>query len=166
MLLLMRGYAFAKSSGRAFGAEASLAMESGPGCSYGRIVNVSSGWGSFAEGMGGPGDYSITKAAPNALTVRLAKELPPSVKVNAMCPRWVGTRTGGDEAARTPEEAAIPRSGSPLSIMAAQLVNSSGTGSASNVKGRKGETAFDRAAQSLTILPTLGTSRLWERPKR
>ena len=22
---------------------------------YGRIVNVSSGWGSFAEGMGGPG---------------------------------------------------------------------------------------------------------------
>src|SRR2546422_1629256 len=30
---------------------------------YGRIVNLSSGWGSFAEGMGGPGMYGVTKAA-------------------------------------------------------------------------------------------------------
>jgi NAD(P)-dependent dehydrogenase (short-subunit alcohol dehydrogenase family) len=73
---------------------------------YGRIVNVSSGWGSFAEGMGGPGDYGITKAALNALTVRLAKELPPAVKVNAMCPGWVRTRMGGAGATRTPEEGA------------------------------------------------------------
>jgi NAD(P)-dependent dehydrogenase (short-subunit alcohol dehydrogenase family) len=73
---------------------------------YGRIVNVSSGWGSFAEGMEGPGDYGITKAALNALTVRLAKELPPSVKVNAMCPGWVRTRMGGAAATRTPDEAA------------------------------------------------------------
>ena len=51
---------------------------------YGRIVNLSSGWGSFAEGMGGPGMYGVTKAALNALTVRLAKELPSAVKVNAM----------------------------------------------------------------------------------
>jgi NAD(P)-dependent dehydrogenase (short-subunit alcohol dehydrogenase family) len=73
---------------------------------YGRIVNVSSGWGSFAEGMDGPGDYGITKAALNALTVRLAKELPPSVKANAMCPGWVRTRMGGEGATRTPDEAA------------------------------------------------------------
>jgi NAD(P)-dependent dehydrogenase (short-subunit alcohol dehydrogenase family) len=73
---------------------------------YGRVVNVSSGWGSFAEGMDGPGDYGITKAALNALTVRLAKELPPSVKVNAMCPGWVRTRMGGEGATRTPDEAA------------------------------------------------------------
>jgi NAD(P)-dependent dehydrogenase (short-subunit alcohol dehydrogenase family) len=39
---------------------------------YGRIVNLSSGWGSFAEGMGGPGLYGVTKAALNALTVRLS----------------------------------------------------------------------------------------------
>jgi NAD(P)-dependent dehydrogenase (short-subunit alcohol dehydrogenase family) len=73
---------------------------------YGRIVNVSSGWGSFAEGMGGPGAYGVTKAALNALTVRLSKELPAAVKINAMCPGWVRTRMGGDAADRTPDEGA------------------------------------------------------------
>jgi NAD(P)-dependent dehydrogenase (short-subunit alcohol dehydrogenase family) len=73
---------------------------------HGRIVNVSSGWGSFAEGMGGPGAYGVTKAALNALTVRLAQELPSTVKVNAMCPGWVRTRMGGPGATRSPEEAA------------------------------------------------------------
>jgi NAD(P)-dependent dehydrogenase (short-subunit alcohol dehydrogenase family) len=73
---------------------------------YGRIVNVSSGWGPFAEGMGGSGLYGVTKAALNALTVRLAKELPSAVKVNAMCPDWVRTRMGGHGATRTPDEGA------------------------------------------------------------
>jgi NAD(P)-dependent dehydrogenase (short-subunit alcohol dehydrogenase family) len=73
---------------------------------YGRIVNVSSGWGSFAEGMGGAGAYGVTKAALNALTVRLAKELPSAMKVNAMCPGWVRTRMGGESATRTPDEGA------------------------------------------------------------
>jgi len=73
---------------------------------YGRIVNVSSGWGSFAEGMRGPGLYGVTKAALNALTIRLSKELPSSVKVNAMCPGWVRTRMGGESATRTPDEGA------------------------------------------------------------
>ncbi|HEX5871127.1 MAG TPA: SDR family NAD(P)-dependent oxidoreductase, partial [Longimicrobium sp.] len=73
---------------------------------YGRIVNVSSGWGSFAEGMGGPGAYGVTKAALNAMTVRLSNELPASIKVNAMCPGWVRTRMGGDAATRTPDEGA------------------------------------------------------------
>jgi NAD(P)-dependent dehydrogenase (short-subunit alcohol dehydrogenase family) len=73
---------------------------------YGRIVNVSSGWGSFAEGMDGPGAYGVTKAAMNALTVRLAKELPAVVKVNAMCPGWVRTRMGGASAPRTPDQGA------------------------------------------------------------
>ena len=76
------------------------------GRGYGRIVNLSSGWGSFAEGMGGPGMYGVTKAALNALTVRLANELPSEVKVNAMCPGWVRTRMGGQGATRSPDEGA------------------------------------------------------------
>ena len=73
---------------------------------YGRIVNLSSGWGSFAEGLGGPGAYGVTKAALNAMTIRLTNELPPSIKVNAMCPGWVRTRMGGQGATRTPDEGA------------------------------------------------------------
>lgn len=73
---------------------------------YGRIVNVSSGWGSFAQGLGGPGAYGVTKAALNALTVRLAEELPPTIKVNAMCSGWVQTRMGGPGATRSPEATA------------------------------------------------------------
>lgn len=75
-------------------------------CGYGRIVNISSGWGSFAEGLGGPGAYGITKAALNAMTVRLAAELPSTIKINAMCPGWVRTRMGGESASLSPEEAA------------------------------------------------------------
>jgi NAD(P)-dependent dehydrogenase (short-subunit alcohol dehydrogenase family) len=73
---------------------------------YGRIVNVSSGWGSFSEGLGGPGVYGIAKASLNALTVAAAREAPEGVKVNAMCPGWVRTRMGGPNATRSPEEAA------------------------------------------------------------
>lgn len=73
---------------------------------YGRVVNVSSGWGSFAEGLEGPGAYGIAKAALNALTVAAAREVSPAVKVNAMCPGWVRTRMGGAGADLTPEEGA------------------------------------------------------------
>lgn len=73
---------------------------------YGRIVNVSSGWGAFSEGLDGPASYSISKAALNALTVSLARELRGDVKVNACCPGWVRTRMGGADADRAPEEGA------------------------------------------------------------
>lgn len=73
---------------------------------YGRIVHVSSGWGAFAEGLDGPAAYSISKAALNALTLRLARELKGDVKVNAVCPGWVRTRLGGLAATRSPEEGA------------------------------------------------------------
>ncbi|MEM9798436.1 MAG: SDR family NAD(P)-dependent oxidoreductase [Pseudomonadota bacterium] len=73
---------------------------------YGRVVNVSSGWGSFAEGLGGGGAYGIAKAALNALTVRAADQAPEAVKINAVCPGWVRTRMGGPSANRSPEEGA------------------------------------------------------------
>lgn len=73
---------------------------------FGRIVNISSDWGSFADGLGGPGIYAVTKAAMNALTVQLAKELPAAIKINAMNPGWVRTRMGGKDATRSPKEGA------------------------------------------------------------
>lgn len=73
---------------------------------YGRIVNVSSGWGSFEEGLGGPVAYAVSKAALNALSMRASRDLPPNIKMNAACPGWVRTRMGGDSAPRTTEEGA------------------------------------------------------------
>ncbi len=73
---------------------------------YGRIVNVSSGWGSFDEGLQGPAVYSISKAALNAVTMTTARALTGDVKINSMCPGWVHTGMGGENAPRTPEEGA------------------------------------------------------------
>ncbi len=73
---------------------------------YGRVVNVSSGWGAFSDGLEGPGAYGVAKAALNALTVSAARNLPDCVKVNAMCPGWVRTRMGGMDATRSVEEGA------------------------------------------------------------
>ncbi|MEM8878590.1 MAG: SDR family NAD(P)-dependent oxidoreductase [Pseudomonadota bacterium] len=71
---------------------------------YGRVVNVSSGWG--ALNSLGPGAYGVTKAFLNAITIKLAEELPASIKINAMCPGWVRTRMGGQDATRDVDEAA------------------------------------------------------------
>jgi NAD(P)-dependent dehydrogenase (short-subunit alcohol dehydrogenase family) len=74
---------------------------------WGRIVNVSSGAGSFAGGLwpAAPA-YSVAKAGLNALTVILASRLEGTgVKVNAADPGTVGTRMA-PYADRTPEQAA------------------------------------------------------------
>lgn len=75
---------------------------------YGRIVNVSSGYGSFAEGMEGPLAYAVSKAALNAMTLKIANQIDgdKNVKVNAMCPGWVHTRMGGSSAPRSPKKGA------------------------------------------------------------
>lgn len=67
---------------------------------------MSSGWGSFAEGLTGPVAYSVSKAALNATTLVLAQALGQKVKVNAACPGWVRTRMGGMAASRSVEEGA------------------------------------------------------------
>jgi NAD(P)-dependent dehydrogenase (short-subunit alcohol dehydrogenase family) len=74
----------------------------------GRIVNVSSGYGSF-DGMdsGGVLAYKLSKLGLNAMTRILAAELKGSgVLVNAMDPGWVRTRMGGSAARRTPKQGA------------------------------------------------------------
>jgi NAD(P)-dependent dehydrogenase (short-subunit alcohol dehydrogenase family) len=72
---------------------------------YGRVVNVSSGGGSFGEGIG-PVAYGASKAALNALTVKVAEAARGDVKANTMCPGWVRTDMGGAGAPRSPEQAA------------------------------------------------------------
>jgi NAD(P)-dependent dehydrogenase (short-subunit alcohol dehydrogenase family) len=74
---------------------------------YGRVVNLSSNLGSL-EKMGGlTVAYRSSKAALNAITRVLAAELKhDDILVNAMCPGWVKTALGGDDAPRLPEEAA------------------------------------------------------------
>ncbi len=67
-----------------------------------RVVNVSSGAGSFRDPQFGittqPGAtpvYSMTKAALNALTIHMAAELQSTpIKVNAVCPGFVATYEG------------------------------------------------------------------------
>jgi NAD(P)-dependent dehydrogenase (short-subunit alcohol dehydrogenase family) len=73
---------------------------------YGRIVNVSSGSGSFGEGLEGPAAYCISKAAMNAFTFKLAECTGRHVKVNTLCPGWVRTRMGGPTATRGVKKAA------------------------------------------------------------
>ncbi len=73
---------------------------------YGRVVNVSSNSGAFSGRLSGPTAYSISKAALNAMTVKLAAEVRGDVKVNAADPGWVRTRMGGSGAPRSAEQAA------------------------------------------------------------
>jgi NAD(P)-dependent dehydrogenase (short-subunit alcohol dehydrogenase family) len=88
-----------------------------------RIVNVSSESGSLASMGGGTPAYSISKAALNVLTRKLADELRPSrILVNSVCPGWVATEMGGPDAPRTPEE------GAASVVWAATLPDSGPTG--------------------------------------
>lgn len=77
---------------------------------YGRIVNVSSGRGSFtrlASGASGGPCYRISKTALNAVTVILASETEgTNILVNAMTPGWVRTRMGGVKAPLSTAEGA------------------------------------------------------------
>jgi NAD(P)-dependent dehydrogenase (short-subunit alcohol dehydrogenase family) len=79
---------------------------------YGRIVNVSSGAGSFPGGTTrpsgyGPPAYSLSKTSLNALTLMLASELRgTNILVNAACPGHTRTDMGGPNAPRSVQEGA------------------------------------------------------------
>jgi NAD(P)-dependent dehydrogenase (short-subunit alcohol dehydrogenase family) len=61
-----------------------------------RIVNVSSGGGQLNGMGGGTPTYGVSKAALNALTLKLAGELRgEGFLVNAVCPGWTATDMGG-----------------------------------------------------------------------
>ena len=71
---------------------------------WGRVLNVTSGYGSIASGtLSGPPIYSVSKAALNALTMALAREAAGDVSVIAVDPGWVRTRMGGPNASLAPE---------------------------------------------------------------
>ncbi|WP_366918542.1 SDR family oxidoreductase [Acaryochloris sp. IP29b_bin.148] len=75
----------------------------------GRVVNVSSGAGSFAgprgllEQGGGLPAYAISKAALNALTVKISRALQETgILVNAVCPNFTATYPGTAEMGARP----------------------------------------------------------------
>jgi NAD(P)-dependent dehydrogenase (short-subunit alcohol dehydrogenase family) len=74
---------------------------------YGRIVNVSSGMGQLGEMEDGIAAYRVSKAALNALTRMVATATADDgILVNSMCPGWVRTDMGGEDAPRSVEKGA------------------------------------------------------------
>src|SRR5437870_12129822 len=71
-----------------------------------RVINVSSGGGQLTGGADGwTPAYCISKTALNGVTVQLAAALP-KFAVNSVCPGWVRTEMGGENASRSVEEGA------------------------------------------------------------
>lgn len=57
---------------------------------FGRVVNVSSIAGVL--GVGSSVAYAASKGALNTMTLSLARALAPEIRVNAVCPGFIGTR--------------------------------------------------------------------------
>jgi len=71
-----------------------------------RVVNVSSGAGQFEGGVdSGHLPYGVSKAGLNAFTDALAAQYE-GLFVNAVCPGWVRTDMGGEDATRSVAESA------------------------------------------------------------
>jgi len=77
-----------------------------------RVINVSSGGGQLTGGADGWSPaYCISKTALNSVTLQLATALP-KFAANSVCPSWVRTDMGGQDASRSVEEGADTRYGS------------------------------------------------------
>lgn len=87
---------------------ASLLMPGMRSRGFGRVVNLTSGYASLNKPGRNLLAYRASKAALNLLTTTLAAELDEQedVKVRAVDPGWVRTDMGGEQAPRSPEEAA------------------------------------------------------------
>lgn len=74
----------------------------------GRVVNVSSGMGALGEAQsGGSPSYRISKTGLNGLTAYLHGEYAEDgLLANSVCPGWVRTDMGGEEASRSVEAGA------------------------------------------------------------
>jgi NAD(P)-dependent dehydrogenase (short-subunit alcohol dehydrogenase family) len=73
-----------------------------------QLVMVSSGAGTFCEGVGSYAPlYSLSKTLLNVFTRHLARELHGrKIAVNAVCPGWVRTDMGGSSAPRSVQQGA------------------------------------------------------------
>jgi len=74
---------------------------------YGRIINLSSGMGQFADMGSGYLAYRISKTAVNTITKVLANETDSyNIQINSVDPGWVKTKMGGAGASLSVEEGA------------------------------------------------------------
>lgn len=66
----------------------------------GRVVNISSGMGQLSDMNGFCPGYRLSKTALNAVTRIFADELGTGsgIKINSVCPGWVRTEMGGEQA--------------------------------------------------------------------
>jgi NAD(P)-dependent dehydrogenase (short-subunit alcohol dehydrogenase family) len=72
-----------------------------------RVINVSSGYGALSGLSATASSYCLSKLALNGATIVLHEILnPKGISVYAMCPGWVRTDMGGENASRSPEQGA------------------------------------------------------------
>lgn len=92
----------------------------------GSVVNVSSVAGVL--GIGSSVAYAASKGAMNTMTISLARALAPEIRVNAVCPGFVGTRWFKDKfgenafqsiVAKQEEDMPLKRAGTPEDIATA-----------------------------------------------